>query len=114
MHLRIFDVAKDVPIGDISGTNPAVTPNGSNHEPVEVDFPDQEKTVFDEWLRKLWMDKDEFITTFHRLNGFPSGHHGTVEIPLELGSKWEIPEAFCFLAPVAIYVLWSRLVQALF
>ncbi|KAG1885690.1 acyltransferase-domain-containing protein [Suillus subluteus] len=106
MHLRIFDVAKDVPIGDISGTNPAVIPNGSNHEPVEVDFPDQEKTVFDEWLRRLWMDKDEFITTFHRSDCFPSGHPGAVEIPLELGSKREIP--------LAVYVLWSRLVQALF
>lgn len=113
MHLRMFDVAKDVPIGDISGTNPAVTPNGSIHEPVEVDFPDQEKTVFDEWLRQLWMDKDDFITTFHRSDCFPSGHRGAVEIPLELGSKREIPGAFCFLTPVAAYVLWSKLAQAL-
>ncbi|KAG2146540.1 acyltransferase-domain-containing protein [Suillus bovinus] len=113
MHLRIFDVAKDVPIGDISGTSPAVTPNGTNHEPVEVDFPEQEKTVFDEWLRKLWMDKDEFITTFHHSDSFPSGHHGAVEIPLELGSKREIPVAFCFFVPVVAYVLWSKLVQVL-
>jgi hypothetical protein len=115
MHLRKFDVAKDIPIGDISGTNPAVTPNGSNPEPLEVDFPDQEKAAFDEWLRKLWMDKDEFMTKFLHSDCTPATGHGAIEIPLELRSNHEIANAFCFLAPVVVGsgALWSKLVNAL-
>lgn len=113
MHLRIFDVAEDIPIGDVSGTNPAVTPNGTNHKPLEVDFPEQERVTFDEWLRKLWMDKDEFMTKFLHSNCLPVGGHGAIEIPLELRSNREIPNAFCFLAPAAVGALWSKLVKGL-
>jgi hypothetical protein len=113
MHLRIFDVTKDIPIGDISGTNPAATPNGTNRETLEVDFPDEEKVVFDEWLRKLWMDKDGFMTKFLHSDCYTVDGHGAIEIPLELRSNREIPDAFCFFAPAAVAALWSKLVKAL-
>ncbi|KAH7924889.1 hypothetical protein BV22DRAFT_1034681 [Leucogyrophana mollusca] len=110
MHIRIFDVAKDVPIGDISATNPNVVPNGgSSHMPVEVDFPEDEKAEFDLWLRKLWIDKDEFITTFLQS---ASGRKDAVEIPLELRHMREIPHAFCLFAPAAAAVLWKKLTRA--
>jgi len=113
MHLRIFDVAKDIPIGDVSGTNPAMTPNGTNKKSLEVDFPDQERVVFDEWLRKLWMDKDGFMTKFLHSSCLSVGGPGAVEIPLELRSSREIPGAFCLLVPAVAGGLWSRLVKGL-
>ena len=88
MHLRMFDVARDVPIGDLSSARPDFLPNGSSHShspssspsayaptrsssstpptgATEVDIPESEKTAFDAWLRQLWTDKDDFITAFH-------------------------------------------------
>lgn len=60
MHLRMFDVATNVPIGDLSKTNPTVIPKSSS--PVEVEIPETEKATFDIWLRELWREKDEAIT----------------------------------------------------
>ncbi|KIJ68231.1 hypothetical protein HYDPIDRAFT_24530 [Hydnomerulius pinastri MD-312] len=112
MHLRIFDVAKDVPIGDISTSNPAAIPNGFGESSIEVDCPESEKTTFDLWLRKLWTDKDEYITKVLEV-GAPSGQK-PVEIPLELRNKSEIADAFCFLAPAVATYGWKKLATVLF
>jgi len=96
MHLRVFDVNKDVPIGDVSTSNPTVIPRGqANGHAVEVDFPEDDKTKFDVWLRELWRDKDNFITRFHQT----PYEAPTIEIPLELRHKREIPDAFGFFLP---------------
>jgi hypothetical protein len=101
MHLRIFDVAKDVPIGDISASNPGIIPNGSGQSAVDVDFPESEKMIFDVWLRRLWGDKDEYITEFLERHPTPNGQRA-VEIPLELRNKSEIARAFCFFLPAVV------------
>ncbi|KAH7915340.1 acyltransferase-domain-containing protein [Hygrophoropsis aurantiaca] len=107
MHIRIFDVAHHVPIGDMSTANPNFIPNGgSSHEAVEVDFPEDEKVKFDLWLRNLWTDKDNFITNFLKSNSVPQN---AVSVPLELRSLWEIPHAFCMFAPIFGIVLWKGL-----
>ncbi|EJC98701.1 acyltransferase-domain-containing protein [Fomitiporia mediterranea MF3/22] len=90
MHLRLLDVASEVPIGDLSGSNPAVTPpvtagespskpssypiseqaNGHVNLPgkttVEADVSEKERVAFDEWLRALWRVKDAKLEEFHR------------------------------------------------
>ncbi|EGO00364.1 hypothetical protein SERLA73DRAFT_180941 [Serpula lacrymans var. lacrymans S7.3] len=109
MHLRMFDVARDVPIGDISTTNPDAIPNSGA---VEVDFPEHEKVEFDLWLRKLWTEKDEFITKFHSTPSFPSGTKAPVDIPLELRHIWEILDAFCCFGPAVVGYLWAKLTKA--
>ncbi|KIK98802.1 hypothetical protein PAXRUDRAFT_823470 [Paxillus rubicundulus Ve08.2h10] len=101
MHLRIFDVAKDVPIGDISGSNPGTIPNGFGKSVAEVDFPESEKITFDVWLRRLWAEKDEYITEFLERRTKPNGQRA-VEIPLELRNKSEIARAFCFFLPAVV------------
>lgn len=100
MHLRLIDVASAVPIGDLSGANPAVTPptaSASSPQPsfssypntngnsvpggtaVEADPPEKEREVFDEWLRSLWRMKDEKIDAFHRSGPGPFNANGYSE-----------------------------------
>lgn len=102
MHLRLFKVATDVPLGNLSVTQ---IPNGNdvatNHV-AEVDIPPAERTTFDEWLRELWEEKDVFITK--HLN---SGHTSScsINIPLKLRRKREYLDAFfSFLPAVGIYM----------
>ena len=55
MHIRCFDVAQDVPLGDLSATRPSKIPNGSSSTKgaVEVEIPETEKEIFDKWLREI-------------------------------------------------------------
>jgi 1-acyl-sn-glycerol-3-phosphate acyltransferase len=109
MHLRVFDVSKDVPIGDVSVSNPSVLPKGqANGHAVEVDFPEEEKAKFDLWLRELWRDKDELVGRFYQ--SVVSGHETAgVDIPLELRHKSEIPDAFCFFLPALFGFVSAKL-----
>ncbi|EIW86486.1 hypothetical protein CONPUDRAFT_44786 [Coniophora puteana RWD-64-598 SS2] len=109
MHIRIFDVSQEVPIGDISGTNPKTIPNGSARDTVEIDVPEYEREAFDLWLRKLWTDKDEFITKFHATESDVLARRATIDIPLALKSDREIPNAFCFFVPTVAVFLWAKL-----
>lgn len=104
MHLRIFDVAKDVPVGNISNS---IVSNGSASNPAEHDLSEREKDIFDIWLRKLWSEKDGYITEFLEA-GTTINKQKPVEIPLELRKKSEMPEAYCFFAPLLIAYWWKR------
>nr|GAT49781.1 lysocardiolipin acyltransferase [Mycena chlorophos] len=105
MHLRMFDVATEVPIGDLSQTNPSVLPS-SAESPVEVDIPEKEKDFFDSWLRSLWHEKDESITRWFDTTSFAQSN---IEIPLRLRRKREIFDAFAFFIPAGIDYLWARI-----
>jgi hypothetical protein len=109
----VFNVAQDVPIGELSATNPAVAVKGpSNDHTAEVDSSEEEKTKFDLWLRELWRDKDQLITKFLETGSFTaekSNAMAKVDIPLELRSKREIADAFCFFIPALVGCLWAKL-----
>ncbi|KAG8219973.1 acyltransferase-domain-containing protein [Butyriboletus roseoflavus] len=105
MHLRIFDVAKDVPICNISES---IIPNGSANTRAELDLSEPDKAVFDIWLRKLWSEKDDYITKFLETGTAPNKQK-PVEIPLELRKRSEIAEAYCFFAPLFMAYWWKRL-----
>lgn len=113
VHLRVFDVAKDVPIGDISASNPSAVPTKkSSAQPVEVDFPEEEKTKFDLWVRDLWREKDELIVRFLETGSFVAGKpddKSAVDIPLKVLHKREILDAFCFFIPALCGCVWAKL-----
>ncbi|KAF5368472.1 hypothetical protein D9758_002417 [Tetrapyrgos nigripes] len=109
IHLRMFDVAADVPIGDLSATNPAVDVEPSPEKStVEVEIPEVEKTTFDLWLRELWREKDESITRWHEKEKFSEASPPPVEIPLKLNQTRDIFDAFCFFLPAAAGYVWGR------
>ncbi|KAF9015357.1 acyltransferase-domain-containing protein [Cyathus striatus] len=109
MHLRLFNVTSDVPIGDLSETKPASAPPSSNNRTVEVDIPEKEKDVFDNWLREVWLEKDASISRFHETGSFDSRPNGSpaIEIPLRLRQRRQILDAFCFFLPAAFAYLWG-------
>ena len=109
MHLRIFDVAKDVPIGNISKS---ILSNGSANNLAEHDLSEREKDIFDLWLRKLWAEKDSYITQFLE-TGATFNKQKPVEVPLKLRKHREIVEAYCFFAPVLVAYWWKRVTDLL-
>ncbi|KAG1715640.1 hypothetical protein ID866_1522 [Astraeus odoratus] len=111
MHLRLFDVARDVPIGNISNSNTSAIVNGTwNPTP---DIPESERVNFDRWLRELWTSKDQYITRF--LEGDAQVvKQKSVEIPLELRDTVEVAGAYCFFAPAIATYIWAMLTKALF
>jgi len=111
MHLRMFDVTDNVPIGNLAGASGNRTPDRNAKHIVEVDIPTDEKDVFDVWLRKLWQEKDEAMDRFCETKTFQSDDNSTpsIEIPLKLRRKRETLDAFCFFWPACVAYLWGRL-----
>ncbi|KAL0950932.1 hypothetical protein HGRIS_007688 [Hohenbuehelia grisea] len=111
IHLRVFDVHTEVPIGDISGSNPSVLPDTSpQNNTVEIDIPEIEKTRFDEWLRQLWRDKDAVMQSYYDTGSLSDDKLPAVVIPLKLREKREYLDAFCFFLPAVVgSFLWSKL-----
>lgn len=110
IHLRIFDVASDVPIGAMPTRKSAV--NGLlNQHPAEVEIPEAEKEQFDVWLRELWQEKDESVTRFLETASFSEGRRPTtvIEIPLRLRRKRDILDAFCFFLPACAFYIWVKI-----
>lgn len=106
--LRVFTM-KDIPLGDLSGTNPAIPPDTSrSSHPVEVEIPEKEKVAFDLWLRQLWQEKDDSITRISEVGSFIERAE-TFEIPVKLRQRREILDAFCCFLPAATFHLWRKL-----
>jgi hypothetical protein len=106
MHLRVFDVGKEVPIGDISIYNNKVDlKEDDKRRAVELDFPDEEKAKFDLWVRDLWRDKDDLIVKFHETGSFVEGT--CVIIPLELRQKREVFYAYCLYLPALVAFVFA-------
>jgi hypothetical protein len=114
MHLRRFDVRRDVPIGDVGASDPARLPEPSRQRPtVEVDVPDAEKVAFERWLRELWRAKDAALDRWHDTGSFASADAGEVgpgkvEIPLRLRSLQEKLDAFCFFLPALAWYVRAK------
>jgi hypothetical protein len=109
VHLRVFDVGKDIPVGHTSTINPMVD-GLQSPQTVEVDFPEVEKAKFDLWLRELWREKDESITRFYETGSFVSGKYeseNNLQIPLQVRTKREVLDAFCFFIPATVGFLWT-------
>lgn len=120
VHLRLYDVARDVPIGTPQGAEEASPP---------------ERAVFDKWLLERWQEKDALMEMHLTKGGFRSsteaptassvpiagsakdmkkwdeekGGNGAVEWPIRLNSKAEILEAFSWFGPVVFGVTVWRL-----
>ena len=105
MHIRVFDVSRDVPIGDISATNPNVLPQNKGNG-VETEVPEDEKEAFDEWLRGLWREKDPMMVRYLEAGTFAEEGEKEVVIPVKLRSGWEALAPFGFFAPDVVG--WAR------
>ncbi|KAG5639378.1 hypothetical protein H0H81_003522 [Sphagnurus paluster] len=108
IHLKMFDVAAEIPIGNVqTNTLSSGAPNGNS---AEVDISQQEKEAFDMWLHEVWRDKDQCMTRFYESASFrPGTGISQVEIPLRLHRKREFLDAFCFFLPATVGYLWGKM-----
>ena len=114
VHLRSWDVRKEIPLGDLSVAGSEGTP--------------EEKQVFEEWLREVWREKDELMERFNRDGSFGGdgiegvGTNGMtvdekkaagegIAIPLELRSNWEILPSLSYFLPVIFAWIGVRLIR---
>ena len=71
IHIRRFDVATDVPIGNIPRSIPRNSANGlSRGQILGGDVPEEERQTFDVWLRDRWIEKDKLMQRFHDTGSF--------------------------------------------
>jgi Acyltransferase C-terminus len=107
MHIRRFDVAADVPIGNISRSISG-TPLGPSHG--QVDVPEDERQTFDVWLRDRWVEKDQLIQRFHDTGSFsPLDKYPEIDVPLKLRHKREVIDVFLFFIPALVGYAWTQL-----
>jgi len=85
MHIRVFDVSRDVPVGDVSATNP--------------DMSEDEREAFDGWLKDLWREKDSMMVRYLETGSFAEEGGKEVVIPVKLRSRWEALTPFGFFIP---------------
>uniref|UniRef100_A0A0W0FY34 Phospholipid/glycerol acyltransferase domain-containing protein n=2 Tax=Moniliophthora roreri TaxID=221103 RepID=A0A0W0FY34_MONRR len=105
MHLRMFDIHSDVPIGDLSATNPSTIPEpekSGKTRTVEVEIPEEERERFDSWLRALWTEKDESISMFLDTGKYSTASPLPIDIPIRLRRRKEILDCFTFFLPVVL------------
>ena len=111
MHIRRFDVAKDVPIGDISRAMSG-TPNNdpSSVQMLGVDVPEDERQAFDVWLRNRWTEKDQLMQRFHDTGSFSSSldKYPEINLPLQLRHKREVLDSFSFFIPAIVGYAWAQ------
>jgi Acyltransferase C-terminus len=96
MHIRCFDVTRDVPLGNMNTTKPDVV---GDKRTEEADIPQVEKDHFEEWVRDIWREKDILITKFLETGSFVDDSKTELDIPLKVRSAWEVLDAFCFVVP---------------
>jgi hypothetical protein len=158
MHLRLFNVKKDVPICNpssqvsspnslvpkksLAASGTATTPLADAIQPLSSDLsradriknldPDpEEAAAFDEWLRTRWREKDDLLEQYlttgtfgrkkcgesktpevHEKNSLCCVFAPVAEIPMELQSPWEIPQAFAMFVPIIVpnlaRMLWNH------
>ena len=105
MHIRVFDVSREVPVGDISATNPNVLPQKGG-DAVETEVPEDEKEAFDGWLCDLWREKDTMMVRYLETGSFAEEGEKEVVIPVRLRSRWEALTPFGFFIPDVVG--WAR------
>ncbi|KAI0067914.1 acyltransferase-domain-containing protein [Artomyces pyxidatus] len=108
MHIRRFAVAADVPIGDVSRADPGVLP--SDPAALEVEVPEDERKVFDAWVRALWTEKDRLLDRFLATGSFSADPEKSPEVivPLELRSQREVLDAF-YIVPALVGYAYARI-----
>ncbi|KAG8955404.1 hypothetical protein FRC04_008755 [Tulasnella sp. 424] len=124
IHMRMYQVARDIPIGDAGSAKDGNVGRGAEAKP-------EETKVFEEWLIRRWREKDDLLETFYRTGRFFSGGEkpvestaggekgkmaggDAVEIPLEVRSGWDYLQAYCWFLPWIVWYEWRKVKGAIF
>lgn len=96
IHLRKYDL-DGVPIGRVPDVNSTATKDpttGRDSDPyrrrvirpdkLDDELSEEDRRVFDEWVRDRWTEKDELLDQFYRDGQFPAREGQRKEIKIEL------------------------------
>jgi hypothetical protein len=112
IHIRRFDVATDVPIGNIPRSIPRNSANGlSRGQILGGDVPEEERQTFDVWLRDRWIEKDKLMQRFHDTGSFSStlDKYPEIDVPIQLRRRREVLNAYFFVLPALVGYAWAQL-----
>lgn len=121
-HIRLYNVQKEVPIrANGTDTNTGLTMEQRKHlahsmskDPTMLEIGEEDKVVFDTWLRERWREKDQMIDSWLKRGGkgpIATGDNiKEVVLPVKLRSIWELVGPFLAFAPIAVayYSLSNR------
>jgi hypothetical protein len=93
VHIHLTDIKIDqIPLGKMSGARDPKILDG------EVTA--EERVVFQEWTRKLYVKKDELLHVFSQAGSFPAGKAGAVEMAIKLSRR----DTQYLIIPIALVV----------
>lgn len=116
-HVRLFNVQREIPLR-ASGvmTNGAsmderrAAVQAESERPSLLELNDEDKKVFDVWLRERWMEKDAWLNQWHDRGGQGSlivnDKVQEVVIPVRLRSIWEGLAAFAYFIPTILVLIY--------
>ena len=98
MHLRMYNVKVDVPIG-----TQAVDERASREETTSaaINSTAEEKKEFDDWLLQRWREKDDMLDNFVNTGSLVSGRR-YIDVPIQLRTTREL----CTLLLMTIFGAW--------
>lgn len=107
LHIRCFDVAREIPIGDLPRNDLDSNRNVLQQVDSNLDVSEVGHLKFDKWLRDLWTLKDEMIDAYHSKGSLVSdAADSIISLPLRLRNSYDYLDAFCFFCPgIAIFLI---------
>ncbi|KAG8834405.1 hypothetical protein FRC18_002066 [Serendipita sp. 400] len=115
-HIRLYRVQKEVPLRanqshqatGMSLEERKEAALATSKEPDSLQISEDDKTVFDDWLRERWMEKDEWLNEWLQRGGSGALRKGEkikeVVVPVQLKSLWETIGPFFACAPIVIAI----------
>lgn len=111
-HVRLYNVQKEVPLRATMVSNNASLEKKKDaaeelaKNPHLLEASDEDKKVFDQWLRDRWMEKEAYLESWLQRGGsgpFVTGSQvQEVVIPVKLRSNWEAFEGFTWFIPAIV------------
>lgn len=116
-HVRLFNVQKEVPLrasglkmNGVSIDEHKAAAQSISEQPELLDVSEEDKKVFDKWLRERWMEKDAWINQWHDRGGqgplVVDGKVQEVIIPVQLRNIWEGLAAFGYFIPTILCLVY--------
>jgi hypothetical protein len=124
MHFTILSVKDHSDSSSVSPPLGKLPKNAASAAQDAEESTPEEKKVFDDWILKVWRQKDERMNQFYKNGDFVEGEHKSktkqagkedfsrfVEIPLELKGIKDFADMFLWGAPILVLYLLYKLIR---
>ncbi|KAG8807189.1 hypothetical protein FRC17_004602, partial [Serendipita sp. 399] len=114
-HIRLYNVQDEVPLradkshqanGSMTLEERKAAALETSKRPESLQISEEDKKVFDTWLRERWMEKDQWLDQWLQRGGAGALRKGgkikELVIPVQLRGLWETIGPFFACAPIAV------------